>query len=226
MPVSVVMNSYREKPEYFRTAVESYLGQAGVDVELIVSTVKDDPCIELAKEYPIKLVISREPSIYRQLNAGMRMVTGEWVCYASSNDQALENKLASELDYCLMHRKLVCYSAFYRCDDLLRIESVVRMHDYDFSKHLERNFVSDCSLFASHLIDTYGPFREKWANSAYHDFWLRVYEGEGNVFVYNENPTWKYRVSKDSRHWRKKRDQAWFEREMQTRRAMIRTHQK
>jgi hypothetical protein len=44
------------------------------------------------------------------------------------------------------------------------------------------------------------PFKEEFGNFAYHDFWLRIAKGEGNIFAYNDSPTWMYRISDKSRH--------------------------
>ncbi len=39
-----------------------------------------------------------------------------------------------------------------------------------------------------------------------YDFWLRVYEAEGDVFVYNPEPTFYYRQTDDSKHIKRKKN--------------------
>ena len=223
--VSVVMNSYNEKPEYFLEAVQSYLNQKDVRVELIVSTVKGDPCIKVCKKYPIKLVINETPGIYSQLNAGMKMVTGDWVVYASSNDKALDTKLIYEVNMCIDNKKEVCYSAFNKCDDELNVKSAMSFPKYDYKEHLKGNFVSDCALFSRRLLDKYMPFKEEYGNFAYHSFWLRIYEGEGDVFVYNDSPTWMYRIGNKSRHISKQNDKELLSLEKMQKQEMLKAHQ-
>ena len=218
------MNSYRENPAYFKRAVQSYLSQEGVDVELILSTVEGDPCIQLAENLPVVLVVSPQPSIWKQLNAGMAAVTGQWVCYASSNDVAVPTKLITEVNCCLKENKQVCYSAYYYCDQNLLVERIVSFFAYDYQKHFERNFVSDCALFSAALLKKYYPFNEHWQNSCYHDLWLRIYRGEGNVFAYNPIPTWDYRVGNHSRHVQKNKTPQWKSKEKKQKEEMLKTH--
>ncbi|MFO7939791.1 MAG: glycosyltransferase [Bacteroidales bacterium] len=223
---SVVMNSYKEKPEYFVQAAESYLNQKGVSVELIVSTVRGDRCIELCKQYPVKIVVSETPGIWHQLNAGMQKTTGDWIVYASSNDVSIPEKLITEINRCIKIGKEVCYSTFHRCNKDLKITNTVTLGEYDYESHLKKNYVSDCSLFSKRLKDKYLPFKEEYGNSAYHDFWLRIYEGEGNVFTYNPQPTWHYRIYNESRHILKKTNKELLAKEKKQKEKMLKSHEK
>ena len=48
--VSVVMNTLDGEPAVFRVALDSCLSQMDVEVQLIVSTVPDDPAVAVATE--------------------------------------------------------------------------------------------------------------------------------------------------------------------------------
>jgi hypothetical protein len=161
--VSVVMNTYNEKPEYLQQAVRSYLTQVGVEVELVLSTVAGDPSLSTVNDPRVKKVVSEKPGIYSQLNAGMAAATGDWIVYASSNDVAYYKKLAREVQECIDSGKEVCYSAFYKTDEKLKITKTVKFFEYDLQRHLQGNFVSDCSLFSKRIKDKYTPFRRSSA---------------------------------------------------------------
>lgn len=45
MSVSIIMNVYNEDDNYLTDAINSYLNQEDVKIQLIISTVEDDPCI-------------------------------------------------------------------------------------------------------------------------------------------------------------------------------------
>ena len=51
MDVSVIMNTYKETPSFLKKAIQSYLTQKNVSVQLIVSTVEGDPAIEFIKKH-------------------------------------------------------------------------------------------------------------------------------------------------------------------------------
>ena len=206
--VSVIMNSYRNNPDHLRIAIKSYLNQIDVKVELILCTVKDDSAVEIANEFELKkVVILDEPDIYKQINAGIEQATGRFICYASGNDKAIPTKCSLEIKKLMETGKKVCYSSFFRCDENLNIKKTNHFHNYDHNKHLKGNFVNDCAMMRKEIFKKYGPFQgEKYGNMSHWDFWLRVFEGEGNVFIYNSTPTWLYRVSNDSDHIIRKTD--------------------
>lgn len=222
--ISVIMNSYQNNADHLKQAIQSYLDQEGVEVEIIVSTVENDSAIEIAKSMGCVVVISKKPDIYAQINRALKKVTGKYVCYASGNDVAIPGKLKIESDLLIKSNKLVCYSAFIQTDENLEFRKTRSFYSYDYKKHLQGNYVSDCSMFSAELIEKYGPFQLKHKNHAFYDFWLRIAEGEGNVFVYNPVPTWLYRVSNDSRHIQRKKDPARIEENNNNRLKMLSFH--
>lgn len=187
------MNTFREKPEWLEKAIKSYLTQTGVRVQVIVSCVDGDANIPLIENFHCDIVRNENPGIYQQINAAIPYITGDWVCYASSNDVAIKTKLIHEVNRCVKFNKIVCYSSFYRCDKFLHVNQTYFSRPYDYHDHLNGNFVSDCSLVRTDIFRKYTPFHTEWGNHAYFDLWLRIYEGEGNVFIHNTDPTWFYR---------------------------------
>jgi glycosyltransferase involved in cell wall biosynthesis len=212
--VSVIMNTVNEHIPYLVKSIDSYLNQKDAIVELIISTVEGDKNIDFIKQkYPQAKIVTipyedhpiskgeKSPlGSFMQLNNGFKHMTGDWFLFASSNDWAYPNKLALETACCLKNKKEVCYSAYDYVDDdgnKLRTQS---FHDYDWEKHWHGNFVADCSMISRRIVDKYLPFRTEFKNYAYWDLWLRVREGEGNVFCYNPVPTWGYRQDVNSMH--------------------------
>ena len=204
---TVIINTYRESIKLLSETIMGYEAQEGVDLQILVSTVSGDPSIPIAIHRGHDVAISPEPGIYSQLNNSLKYVTGDWVCYASGNDFPAPDKIASEIKMCKKKKKKVCYSAFYKTDSLLCVRSIAKFQPYDYQRHLSGNFVNDCSMISKKILDKYGPFDEQWGNHAFWDFWLRVYEGEGNVFTYNPVPTWYYRLTSESQHIKRSRSE-------------------
>lgn len=224
MKTTVLMNSYRENKKLFRRAVESAL-EAGCD-QLILSTVKDDPCIGWGKRYPIVIVVNKKPGIFQQINAMLPHIEGDYVCYASSNDEMMPHKLYQEAELLAETGKKVCYSAFKVISKVNGKKYVARFPDYTYEKNLEASFVSDCAMVEAKTFLRYTPFVTRYGNSAYRDLWLRIYEGEGNVFIYNDTPTWVYYVTQDSQHIKAQKDNEVYQRRMFDRRMMLKDHLK
>lgn len=212
MEATVIINSYKEKPEYLIQTIEAFIKQMGVDMQIIISTVFDDPNYTNAKvrsymtHRNIDICVSNKPGIYYQLNNAMKMVKGDWITYTSSNDVPMPDKIISEIQACEELNMKVCYSAIMVTDENLNVLSTRRFPVYNIEGHLEGNYVTDGATFHRSLLK-YLPFQwEKWGNHAYYDFWLRVYEAEGNVFVYNDKPTFLYRQTQDSKHIKRQKD--------------------
>jgi len=216
--VSVIMNMVNEDRDYLILAIESYLRQP--NCELIISTVTKDKNIHFVQtSYPeCKLIAmnrSKHPikdgqkiprGSFMQLNNALKLITGDWFTFASSNDVSYENKLSLEVETCLKNNKEVCYSAYDFIDAEGAIIAPVYFHDYDWDKHLRGNFVADCSMISKRLVDKYLPFNLRFNNYAYWDLWLRIRKKEGDVFCYNPVPTWGYRQDPDAMHVQRLKD--------------------
>jgi len=198
MKSSVIINTYNEDPNILRRAVDSYIDQCD---QLIISTVEGDKSLKYIKGVDWAILpkakhVGKSPfGSFQQINNALPMVKGEYFCWASGNDYAQPHKILMEIDTLIRTKAHVCYSSFYV--HKMNGRKLQPFHDYDYQRHLQNNFVSDCSMITRYILDKYLPFHQQWNNMAYWDLWLRVYEGEGNVFAYNPIPTWTY-VHRDS----------------------------
>jgi glycosyltransferase involved in cell wall biosynthesis len=226
--VTVLMNSYKEKKELFERAIRSCI-DAKAD-QIILSTVKGDPCVEWAWQFrhvnSSKLIIieNDKPGIFEQINAMLPYITGDYVCYASSNDYMLPEKLVTEVNRLQATAKKVCYSAFHVKSEVSGRQYVAKFPEYSYRENIQNSIVSDCAMVETELFLKYTPFRVEYKNNAYRDLWLRIYEGEGNVFTYNPHPTWVYHVTADSQHIRRKQIPKLQKENLRQRALMLRDH--
>jgi len=223
---TVIINTYNEDRDTLRKAIESYVCQKGVDIQILISTVIHDDAILVAREYNIESIVSLSPGIYSQLNCSLSHIQNDWYAYASGNDIAKPNKMFDEIDKCVSSNKKVCYSAFDVINKVTGTEITRRFHDYNHTKHMKGNFVNDCATIHKSLIEKYGPFDGRWGNHGYYDFWLRIYEGEGNVFVYNDNPTWDYIIRESSSHQKRSKDSTKVMENLMLKKEMLNYHGK
>ena len=223
--VSVVINTYNNRPDQLLAAVKSYMTQPGVAVQVIVSTLLGDSSLSALNGIGVTFCLSKKPGIYSQLNKALSYVIGDWFCYASGNDVAVPGKLLDEVRCCETAKAHVCYSAFFSADAHLANKKVASFYPYSYEKHKKGNFVSDCAMMNREILNTYKPFVEKYGNAAYWDFWLRVAEGEGEAaFVYNPKPTWIYRTG--GRHILRKKDKDKVRHNNEVKQLMLLDHRK
>lgn len=197
--VTVIVNSYKEKKERFIKTLDSILNNKNVELQIILSTVKEDPCVDWVSNPKVDIFLNEEPGIFEQINNVVDRVKGDYVTYFSSNDFMFENKLKLESDLLRLSDKKVCYSSFYK-KNINNTSSIIELFEYDFNIHLQKNFVSDCAMIRSDIFFKYTPFNLLFGNHAFYDFWLKIHKNEGNVFLYNPKPTWEYIVTNDSNH--------------------------
>jgi glycosyltransferase involved in cell wall biosynthesis len=198
MKTTVIINTYNEDKNILQRAVQSYIDQCH---QLIISTVEGDPSIKYIKGVDWAILpkakhAGKSPfGSFQQINNALPLVTGDYFCWASGNDYAKPHKVLMEVDALIRTGAHVCYSSFIV--DKPNTKRIQAFHDYDYQKHLQNNFVSDCAMMSRYILEKYLPFHQQWNNMAFWDLWLRIYEGEGNVFTYNNIPTWTY-VHRDS----------------------------
>ena len=204
--ITVLVNSYRETEQRFRKAIKSILANTDIDIQIIVSTVTNDPCIPWAREYGANLVINAQPGIYSQINNALPLIRGMYMCYASSNDYMMPHKLHMERKILTETGKKVCYSS-YLVEGINGKVKVRNFFDYDYSRHLKTNFVSDCAMVHTPTLLKYTPFELQYKNHAYYHLWLTIFEQEGDVFFYNPTPTWRYIITADSQHYQRKHNE-------------------
>lgn len=226
--VGIVMNSYENQPDHLATAIRSCLAQRGVVVKLVVSTVVGDSAEAVAGSIDPKIVIVRgpRPNIYEQLNRGIAALGNVgWYYFFSGNDYSFPTKAAEEVGVCARTGKRVCNSDYFIVDDVLKNREHVTLPSYDYGRHMRGiNFVSDCSMVKIGILRKYAPFRVQYDNYAYYDFWLRVFEGEGNVFANNHKPTWLYRICDTSKHILREKNAAEVAAYKKKCQAMLATH--
>jgi len=224
--VTIIMNSYNDNQDQLREAICGYQNQKiPCPVEIILSTVANDTSIDTAISMGIeKISISPEKGIFKQLNHAIKFADGHWFCVASGNDKALPNKLIDEHSLLFRTGKLVCYSAFHSTDKDFNITATNKFHPYSYKKHLVGNFVIDNAMVSMEILRKYLPFREEFGNDAFWDMWLRIYEGEGDVFIYNPIPNFLYRLDGNGRHFQKKKNKLMWDEDERNRAKMLASH--
>lgn len=206
--VSVVINTLNENPKYLYEAIRSCIRQHEAEVQVILSTVKGDPCLALGKQFGLKVIENDHPGIYYQLNNALPFVTGDWFFVFGGNDIALPNKCRQEIE-CCVERARICYSDFVYIDAASKVTGYAKAKPYDYKDNLTGQFFYDDAMIHRSILDRFVPFREEFGNCAYWDFWLRVAEQCGpQTFAYCPKPGIQYRMLASSQHIRRKKDTA------------------
>lgn len=203
--ITVLINSYEEQRETFLMSLGSVFSN-DVDLQVIVCTVRGDPCLEWGKHFPIDWVVVDKPDIFNQFNSMIPYIKGDFVTYHSCNDLMYSDKLRIESDFLASAtNKKIVYTDF----DMIDIDNkktIYKAVPYDYEKHLNRSFVPDCAMVTCDIYRNYCPLDTRWGNNSLWDLFLRVYKKEGNVFHEINTSTWLYIKSPKSNSERRKKD--------------------
>jgi hypothetical protein len=209
--ITAIMNTLDEKESYFHEAVVSILNQ-NIDVSLILNTLPDDHSVKRIERYKQDIRINLTPGeehpgknpdgSFYQLNRALPLIDTEWFIFASSNCVIEKDKYQKEIMAANSKGGYVGYSNFYKVDGNLKNKEPVVFGEYSYTKHKQTNFIPDQSVINYSKLKCLLPFRTKWYNMGYWDFWLRVYKKHGNVFGYCNDFTRYYRQDETQMHIR------------------------
>ncbi len=84
LPMSIVVPTYQEDPEIFAAAIESWLANDVEEVILVIDS-SDTTCQEIARRYPVTVVITDVPGKRDALRKGWRAARTELVALVDSD---------------------------------------------------------------------------------------------------------------------------------------------
>lgn len=118
---SILMPTYNQA-NYLVASIQSILSQSYENWELIIindgSTDNTQDIIETFNDQRIKYLIKENGGTASALNLGLEEIQGDFVCWLSSDDFYLEDKLQTDLDYLELHPDCqFLHSAMYCTDD-------------------------------------------------------------------------------------------------------------
>ena len=152
--VSVIIPFYNREEKLLR-AIRSVLGQTHKNLEIIlVDDGSDKPYPKIQKIINenrsiiklIKLERNAGPSIAR--NAGIKEATGDYLAFLDSDDEFVENKLETQLQYVVAAKARFSHTSYTR--DMNGEQKVI--HSGSDTGHCERKLVYSCPIATPTVI--------------------------------------------------------------------------
>lgn len=187
MKVSIVIPVYNAE-KYLDECITSALEQTYGDVEIIaVNDGSKDNSLEVLKKYSnkIKIIDKKNGGTPTALNAGIRVMTGEWFKWLSADDVLLKPAIESLI---LETKKLgpesqstIFYSNYNLIDHSSNIVGKFIEPNYNNLSTFEKNVIlldnyygnGITSLIHKSLFDQFGLFDENIGFQEDYEFWLR-----------------------------------------------------
>jgi len=187
MKVSIVIPVYNAE-KYIDECITSALEQTYNDIEIIaVNDGSKDRSLDVLKKYAdkIKIIDKKNGGTPTALNAGIRVMTGEWFKWLSADDVLLKHaiefliqetrKLGAE------SKSTIFYSNYNLIDSSSNIVGKFIEPNYDNLSTFEKNVIlldnyygnGTTSLIHKSLFDQFGLFDEHVGFQEDYEFWLR-----------------------------------------------------
>lgn len=187
MKVSIVIPVYNAE-KYLDECITSALEQTYDDIEIIaVNDGSKDRSLDVLKKYAdkIKIIDKKNGGTPTALNAGIRVMTGEWFKWLSADDVLLKHAIASliqETKKLGPESKLtIFYSNYNLIDRSSNIVGKFIEPNYDNFSTFEKNVIlldnyygnGTTSLIHKSIFDQFGLFDEHIGFQEDYEFWLR-----------------------------------------------------
>jgi len=230
--ITVIMNTYHERPEWLQAAIERVKPQVG---ELIVSMCEDDPNEALIHSLNVnRIALPKSEQLgkcpqqsFRQINQAMGFVKTKYVSWTSSDDLMWEHKYSFELWEMgrLPHHKVV-YGCYAFTDENLQNPKHQPLPPYSLEAHKKGNIVTDLALFHTELWHEFGGFDcDRFRNYSFWDFWLKIAEKYGeSAFSRLNTTTWFYRQDAEGMHVKRRKSPEQQADAVRDRAAMLKSH--
>ena len=211
-PVSVIMPTFCQRPEWLRLAVLSVLGQSHVPRELIVVTAPGEKnlgllinwqgdlgheCTGLEGESHVpwlKILEAPAPSVHGQWAYGMQRATGSMLTKCDSDDFLLPGKLELEVGMLDRNEDMhVSYTGFFYCDEGLHPGGRFGLESYIPGALVRACVISEGAVIRTDLWKQVGWLDTTFGYAAYWDAVLKMTERVPDGVAYDSVPTWLYR---------------------------------
>jgi glycosyltransferase involved in cell wall biosynthesis len=207
--VSIVIPFYN--CPYIEQAIVSALGQTYPNVEIIV--VDDGSTMHTEKIAPFMTRISylgkANGGTASALNHGIRMASGQYIAWLSSDDMFYPDKIERQLNFMLAHQAVIGYTAFDEIDAYNNIINRYAAARFPNQVEFVRSLITSCPIngctvmMKKELISHVGMFNESLPYTHDYDLWNRIVLG--GVFVhFLDEPLTMYRWHGEMgtrKHW-------------------------
>jgi len=185
MTVSIVIPVYNAE-KYIKETVDSALNQTYSDIEVIaVNDGSTDRSLEILKQYgdQINIFSKKNGGTASALNAGIKLMKGEWFKWLSADDVLMPNAVSELLSEAkkLNDKNVILVSDYYTIDSKSEIIEEVIHSKYNKLSKFDRNtilldqFIGNATTCLIHktAFDQYGLFDEEIKFPLDYELWLR-----------------------------------------------------
>ena len=188
LKISIITPSYNQG-RYIEDTIKSILNQKYDDFEHIVfDNLSTDGTIEILKRYShLKWFSRSDKGQTEAINSGLKIATGDILCYLNSDDLLAENALEFVNDYFNKHEEVdLIYGNCIFIDTEGNFIKTRKSEEFDFRRllYLGYSYIQQPStFFRANIIKDVGFFQESLKYVMDYDYWIRCAKS-GKVLKY------------------------------------------
>lgn len=199
MPKVSIMIPFYNDP-YVDQAINSALNQSYENVEVVV--VDDGSTVHQERIAPftdrIYYLGKANGGTASALNHALRMCTGDYIAWLSSDDLFHPGKIARQVEFMIQHQSAISFTSFDQIDEAGQVVSQGIAGRFPSMREFIRSFQSYCPIngctvmLRRDLVARTGLFDERLRYTQDYDYWIRVLLG-GTTIHFLDEPLTLYR---------------------------------
>jgi glycosyltransferase involved in cell wall biosynthesis len=196
--VTIVIPFYNDP--YVEQAISSALGQTYPNLEVIVvddgSTLYQDRINPFVSR--VHYLGKSNGGTASAINHGVRMSSGDYIAWLSSDDLFYPHKIARQLAFMQQYNSLLSFTAFDQINELGHVTAYAQAARYSSQSEFIRAFstcdpINGCTImFKKELVARVGLFDESLRYTQDYEYWIRALLSGVNIHFLDE-PLTKYR---------------------------------
>lgn len=196
--VTIVIPFYNDP--YVDQAISSALGQTYPNVEIIVvddgSTMYQDRINPFVSR--VHYLGKANGGTASAINHGIRMSSGDYIAWLSSDDVFYPHKIARQLEFMQQHHSFLSFTAFDQINEWGHVTAHAQAIRYPTQRDFIRAFttcdpINGCTvMFRKELVGLVGLFDESLRYTQDYEYWIRTLLTGVHIHFLDE-PLTKYR---------------------------------
>lgn len=193
--VTIIIPFYNDP--YVDQAIASAVNQTYENLEIIV--VDDGSTLHQDRVAPflgrIHYLGKPNGGTASALNHGIRMSSGDYIAWLSSDDLFQPHKIARQVEFMMQHQSSFSFTSFDMIDESGQVVKQGEAARYPSMKEFLRSFltvnpINGCTvMFRRDLLARVGFFNEKLRYTQDYDYWMRALIGRETAHFLDESLT-------------------------------------
>lgn len=194
--ISIIIPSYNQQ-DYLREAIESALDQTIECEVIVVDDGSTDKSMDIAFEYPVKLISQANKGLASARNTGIMNATGEYCFFLDADDKLLPNAVETIVKVINQNPDADVIAPSFKCFGV-NDQEIILMANPTLEDFKKGNRLGYCAAIKRSVLLEIGGYSSRM-EEGYEDLhlWINLLS-RGKKIITIPEVLWMYRIKKQS----------------------------